>query len=75
LLNINAWQKENDDAREADQEVLNERLHQLEMNQQRLMETLSRLLKQPLNILAKTILHRYASNQHYGNDDITPTTT
>jgi hypothetical protein len=46
LLNINAWQKKNDDAREADQRVLNDRLLRLEGNQQRLMEALSRLLEQ-----------------------------
>jgi hypothetical protein len=59
LLNIHAWQKKNDNAREADQRVLNERLLQLEANQQRLMEALSRLLRQALDILTKTILCRY----------------
>jgi hypothetical protein len=44
------------------------------MNQQQLMETLSRFLKQVLGILTKTILCRYAAKQYHGNDGITPTT-
>jgi hypothetical protein len=45
LLNIQAWQTRNDDARAADQQVLNERLLVLETNQEELKETLSRLCK------------------------------
>jgi len=41
LLNINAWQMRNDDARAVDQELLNERLLQLERNQDRLIEALN----------------------------------
>ncbi|KIM77885.1 hypothetical protein PILCRDRAFT_824860 [Piloderma croceum F 1598] len=42
LLNINTWQVRNDDARADDQQLLNERLLQLERNQERLIEALKR---------------------------------
>ncbi|KIM73991.1 hypothetical protein PILCRDRAFT_715514, partial [Piloderma croceum F 1598] len=41
LLDIRGWTKRNNDAREVDQQVLNEQLLKLETNQQRLMETLN----------------------------------
>ena len=41
LLDIRVWQARNDTAHAADQQELNEALTRLEMNQQRLMETLS----------------------------------
>jgi len=42
LISIRDWQARNDSARAADQRELNERLIQLEANQQRLAETLSK---------------------------------
>jgi hypothetical protein len=39
-MNIHKWQCRNDDARAADQQVLNERLRHLEKNQKRLVKTL-----------------------------------
>jgi len=41
LLNIHEWQKRNNDARAADQRELDERLLNLETNQQQLIEALS----------------------------------
>jgi hypothetical protein len=45
LINIHAWQERNDDAWEADQQLLNEQLTHLEMDQQQLMETLGMQLR------------------------------
>ena len=41
FLDMHGWNTRNDDARAADQRVLNERLLQLESNHQQLKETLS----------------------------------
>jgi hypothetical protein len=49
-MHIHAWQTRNDDARRADQRILNQQLLELERNQQRLMETLSKLVRPPLDI-------------------------
>jgi hypothetical protein len=58
----------------ADQEVLYERLRQLEMNHHQLMETLSKIFKPTFNNLTETIFRRYAAKQHDGNDGLTPAT-
>ena len=64
----------NDDARAADQQLLNERLLQLERNQERLIEALSKL-GQPGNISTKykPIRHRYPPGRWYGDDGVTST--
>jgi hypothetical protein len=62
----------NDDARAADQGLLNERLLQLERNQERLIEALSKLGNQAGGILIKTDYHRYASGRCHGNDGVAP---
>jgi hypothetical protein len=49
-VHINAWQMRNDDARKADQRILNKQLLELERNQQRMMETLSKLDRPALGI-------------------------
>ena len=46
LLSIHAWQARNDDAWAADQHALNEWLLVLKSNQQQLVETLSKFMKQ-----------------------------
>jgi len=43
LLDVHAWEARNDDARAVDRHELNERLTDLETNQQRLMDALSRI--------------------------------
>jgi hypothetical protein len=58
LLNVHAWQKRNDDAREADQQVLDERLHDLDTNQQQLVEALSKLSPVELMIMAEFTVPR-----------------
>ena len=50
LLNIEAWQSRNENARVADQQELNQSLSNLEMNHQQLKETLGVFLNgQPEN--------------------------
>jgi hypothetical protein len=49
-VHINAWQTRNDEARKADQRILNKQLRELERNQQRMMETLSKLDRPALGI-------------------------
>jgi hypothetical protein len=69
-MNINAWQVRNDDARADDQQLLNERLLQLERNQERLIEALSKLGRQTSDILTKPTCRRYAPGRWYGDDGI-----
>ena len=59
-----------DDARAADQGLLNEQLLQLERNQERLVEALSKLGHQAGGILTKLDYHRYPSGRCHGNDGI-----
>ena len=65
----------NDDARAADQQLLNERLLQLERNQERLIEALSKLGRQPGSIPTKykPIRHRHAPGRWHGDDGVTST--
>ena len=61
----------NDDARAADQEQLNERLLQLERNQERLIEALSKLGRQVGDIPTKRTFRRYPPGRLHGDDGVT----
>jgi hypothetical protein len=43
MLNIREWQKMNDDARATDKQALDERLRDLDTNQQRIFDAISKL--------------------------------
>lgn len=75
LLDIQEWQKRNDAARMADQQALNERLLQLETNQQQMMETLRNINMRGTWRSDSTTVYRYAPTECHGSDGVAETTS
>jgi len=71
LLNIQAWQSRNENARVADQQELNQSLSNLETNYQQLKETLGvfGMVKPKMDLLLFVGL-RYTAKEHDGYDGI-----
>jgi hypothetical protein len=71
LQNVCAWQERNDDAQAHNQQVLDQLLHDLDTDQQQLMEKLSELDEQTLNYLTEFTIPRCQPVQCHGNNGVT----